>query len=186
MNFLLTHISRKVGSRITAAMASVSAVIMMILILSVIELGTIANPVPVQAQKLSSPLPPTMKDIFKVIVTLIGVNKTSGDIVSFVNVDGMTQVKTFNAAKIMPVRGSDDGTLELFFSFPNAIIKTGAEFRACTIILKDLRMSCEKGQNSLALRPEFVDMYLNSAKRIKVPSLSSPTEKVAAGKIKST
>jgi hypothetical protein len=29
-------------------------------------------------------------------------------------------------------------------------------------------MSCEKGQNSPALRPEFVDMYLSSAKPVKI------------------
>ena len=174
MNLLIATIAR----RKAAAAALVSGILTMILTLSVIEGGGIANPIPVQAQKPSSPT--KIKDVFKVIVTLIGVNKTSGDIVSFVNIDDMTQVKTFNAAKLMPVRGSND-TLALFFSFPNTTINTGAEFRACTIILKDLRMSCEKGQNSPGLRPEFVDMYLNSAKPIKIPSSSidkQNTEKV--------
>jgi hypothetical protein len=142
----------------------------MILTLSLTVSG-IANSV--QAQE---PSPATKtKDIFKVIVTLFGLNKTSGDIVSFVNVDGTTQVKTFNAAKLIPLRGNN-GTLDIVFTFPNATINTGAKFRACTMIVKDLRMSCEKGQNSPALRPEFVDIYLSSAKSIKKSS-SSPVDK---------
>ena len=96
----------------------------MILMLSFI-VGGIANSV--QAQ---TPSPATKtKDIFKVIVTLIGLNKTTGDIVSFVNVDGITQVKSFNAAKLISIRGNN-GPPEILFSFPNATINSGAKFRS--------------------------------------------------------
>jgi hypothetical protein len=163
MNVLISPI---ITTKRKTALILVTGMLMMILMLSFI-VGGIANLV--QAQK---PSPPTKtKGIFKVIVTLIGLNKTSGDIVSFVNVDGITQVKTFNAAKLVPMRGNN-GTLELLFTFPNATINTGAKFRACTMLVKDLRMSCEKGQNSPALRPEFVDIYLSSAKSIKLSSSS--------------
>ena len=74
------------------------------------------------------------------------------------------------------MRGNN-GTLEILFTFPNATINTGAKFRACTMLVKDLRMSCEKGQNSPALRPEFVDIYLSSAKSIKMSSSSSSVDK---------
>ena len=163
MNVLISPI---ITTKRKTVLILVTGMLMMILMLSFI-VGGIANLV--QAQK---PSPPTKtKDIFKVIVTLIGLNKTSGDIVSFVNVDGITQVKTFNAAKLVPMRGNN-GTLEILFTFPNATINTGAKFRACTMLVKDLRMSCEKGQNSPALRPEFVDIYLSSAKSIKLSSSS--------------
>jgi hypothetical protein len=169
MNFLLTPI---ITTRRKTVLVLVTGMLMMVLMLSFI-VGGIANSV--QAQK---PSPPTKtKDIFKVIVTLIGLNKTSGDIVSFVNVGGITQVKTFNAAKLVPMRGNN-GTLEILFTFPNATINTGAKFRACTMLVKDLRMSCEKGQNSPALRPEFVDIYLSSAKSIKMSSSSSVDKKL--------
>jgi hypothetical protein len=164
MNVLISPI---ITTKRKTVLILVTGMLMMILMLSFI-VGGIANFV--QAQK---PSPPTKtKDIFKVIVTLIGLNKTSGDIVSFVNVDGITQVKTFNAAKLVPMRGNN-GTLEILFTFPNATINTGAKFRACTMLVKDLRMSCEKGQNSPALRPEFVDIYLSSAKSIKLSSSSA-------------
>ena len=140
-----------------------------------------------EAQKPSSSAA-KMKDTFKVIVTLFGVDETAGDIVSFVNVDDITKVKTFNAAELIPTHGNN-GTLALLFAFANTTIKSGAEFRACTMILKDLRMSCENGQNSPALRPEFVDMYLNSAKPVKisVDKESSSQQKVGgSGNVKST
>ena len=169
MNVLISPI---ITTKRKTVLILVTGMLMMILMLSFI-VGGIANFV--QAQK---PSPPTKtKDIFKVIVTLIGLNKTSGDIVSFVNVDGITQVKTFNAAKLVPMRGNN-GTLEILFTFPNATINTGAKFRACTMLVKDLRMSCEKGQNSPALRPEFVDIYLSSAKSIKLSSSSSVDKKL--------
>ena len=168
MNVLISSV---ITTKRKPVLILVTGMLMMILMLSFI-VGGIANLV--QAQK---PSPPTKtKDIFKVIVTLIGLNKTSGDIVSFVNVDGITQVKTFNAAKLVPMRGNN-GTLEILFTFPNATINTGAKFRACTMLVKDLRMSCEKGQNSPASRPEFVDIYLSSAKSIKMSSSSSSVDK---------
>jgi hypothetical protein len=157
-------------TRRKTALILVTGMLTMILMLSFI-VGGIANSV--QAQK---PSPATKtKDIFKVIVTLIGVNKTSGDIVSFVNVGGITQVKTFNAAKLISIRGTT-GPPEILFSFPNATINSGAKFKACTMIVKDLLMSCANGQNSVALRPENVDMNLSHAKPIKTSS-SSPVHK---------
>jgi hypothetical protein len=157
-------------TRRKTALILVTGMLTMILMLSFI-VGGIANSV--QAQ---TPSPPTTtKDIFKVIVTLIGLNKTTGDIVSFVNVDGITQVKSFNAAKLISIRGNN-GPPGILFSFPNATINSGAKFRACTMIVKDLLMSCEKGRNSVALRPEFVDMDLSSAKSIKLSS-PSPVDK---------
>src|SRR5919109_3352512 len=39
------------------------------------------------------------KDVFKVIVTLFGVKPTTGNIVTFVTIDNMSNVKAFDAAK---------------------------------------------------------------------------------------
>ena len=184
MNFSVTTTKRKMTAR-----ALLTAMLIMITV-SLIIGSAIANPIQsAAAQKSSSHTPADKtKDTFKVIVTLFGVEETAGDIVSFVNVNDITKVKAFNAAELIPTRGNN-GTLDLLFSFANTTIKSGAEFRACTMILKDLRMSCEKGQNSPALRPEFVDMYLNSAKPVKisVDKESSSQQKVGgSGNVKST
>jgi hypothetical protein len=183
MNFSITTTTRKMTTG-----ALVTAMLIMITISLVIG-SAIANTIQsAAAQKSSSHASAEkMKDTFKVIVTLFGVDETAGDIVSFVNVDDITKVKSFNAAELIPTRGNN-GTLALLFSFANTTIKTGAEFRACTMVLKDLRMSCEKGQNSPALRPEFVDMYLNSAKPVKisVDKENSSQQKVGGSNVKPT
>jgi hypothetical protein len=131
------------------------------------------------------------KDVFKVIVTLFGVEPTTGNIVTFVTIDNMSNVKAFDAAKyyipidttgpsnyaVNATHGSSNGIegsgiVELNLAFPNATsIKSGDEFRACSIVLKDLRMVCETGMNTPALRAENVDMHLDTAQFLKVEDM---------------
>jgi hypothetical protein len=135
------------------------------------------------------------EDVFKVIVTLFGVEPTTGNIVTFVTIDNMSKVKAFDAAKyyipmdttessnhaINATRGSSNGIegsgiVELNLAFPNATsIKSGDEFRVCSMVLKDLRMTCETGMNTPALRAENVDMYLDSAQFLKVEDMEGKT-----------
>jgi hypothetical protein len=131
------------------------------------------------------------EDVFKVIVTLFGVEPTTGNIVTFVTIDNMSNVKAFDAAKyyipidttessdntINATHGSSNGIegsgiVELNLAFPNATsIKSGDEFRACSIVVKDLRMVCETGVNTPALRAENVDMHLDTAQFLKVEDM---------------
>ena len=136
------------------------------------------------------------EDVFKVIVTLFGVEPTTGNIVTFVTIDNMSKVKAFDAAKyyipidtttasynstINAVHGSSNGVegsgiIELNLAFPNATsIKSGDEFRVCSMVLKDLRMICETGVNTPALRAENVDMYLDTAQFLKVEDMEGQT-----------
>jgi hypothetical protein len=135
------------------------------------------------------------KDVFKVIVTLFGVEPTTGNIVTFVTIDNMSNVKAFDTAKyyipiyttessnhtINAIHGSSNniegsGIVELNLAFPNATsIKSGDEFRACSIVLKDLRMVCETGVNTPALRAENVDMHLDTAQFLKVEDMEGKT-----------
>ena len=135
------------------------------------------------------------EDVFKVIVTLFGVEPTTGNIVTFVTIDNMSNVKAFDAAKyyipidttessnntINATHGSSNGIegsgiVELNLAFPNATsIKSGDEFRVCSMVLKDLRMTCETGTNTAALRAENVDMYLDSAQFLKVEDMEGKT-----------
>jgi hypothetical protein len=134
------------------------------------------------------------EDVFKVIVTLFGVEPATGNIVTFVTINNMSKVKAFDAAKyyipidttessnpsnhaINATHGSSNGIegsgiVELNLAFPNATsIKSGDEFRVCSMVLKDLRMTCETGTNTAALRAENVDMYLDSAQFLKVEDM---------------
>ena len=131
------------------------------------------------------------EDVFKVIVTLFGVEPTTGNIVTFVTIDNMSNVKAFDAAKyyipidttessnntINATHGSSNGIegsgiVELNLAFPNATsIKSGDEYRACSIVVKDLRMVCETGVNTPALRAENVDMHMDTAQSLKVEDM---------------
>jgi hypothetical protein len=135
------------------------------------------------------------EDVFKVIVTLFGVEPTSGNIVSFVNIGNISKVKAFDAAKYyIPMEetatgknsynitsaamlGSSNnversGIIELYYAFPNATsIKSGDEFRVCSMVVNDLRMICDTGVNTPALRAENVDMYLDTAQSLKVEDM---------------
>jgi hypothetical protein len=135
------------------------------------------------------------EDVFKVIVTLFGVEPATGNIVTFVTIDNMSKVKAFDAAKyyipidttessnntINATHGSSNGIegsgiVELNLAFPNATsIKSGDEFRVCSMVLKDLRMTCETGTNTAALRAENIDMYLDSAQFLKVEDMEGKT-----------
>ena len=58
------------------------------------------------------------EDIFKVIVTLFGVEPTTGNIVTFVTIDNMSKVKAFDAAKYyIPI----DATTASYNSTINAV-----------------------------------------------------------------
>ena len=65
----------------------------------------------------------------------------------------------------------NDGLVEFYYAFPNATIKNGDESRVCSIVLKDLRMVCQKNLNIPALRADSVDMYLDKAQFLKVEDM---------------
>lgn len=135
------------------------------------------------------------EDVFKVIVTLFGVEPTTGNIVSFVNIGNISKVKAFDAAKYyIPMEETATGTngynitsaamlgssnnversgiIELYYAFPNnTSIKSGDEFKVCSMVVKDLRMICDTGVNTPALRAENVDMHLDTAQSLKVEDM---------------
>jgi hypothetical protein len=45
-------------------------------------------------------------------------------------------------------------------------VNAGAEYRACVLTTTDLEPICSTGNNSPALRPEFVDLSLNRTSEI--------------------
>jgi hypothetical protein len=114
------------------------------------------------AQKTISP-ETVKKDIFKVIMTVQGLNHNTGDIVTIVSVNGESRVKLFDDSKTYVHSVKADGTgglIEYVATFPNTTVKSGDVYKACALIIKDSNLICETGNNSPALRPEFKDLYL--------------------------
>jgi hypothetical protein len=116
------------------------------------------------------------KDIFKVILTIFGVDKSRGDVVAIVAVNNgeASKVKflkinaflapsnltTLSPSTINPAAGSD--IIEYVATFPNVTVDAGEEYKACVLPVKDLELTCKIGNNSPASRPEFVDLSLNA------------------------
>ena len=107
------------------------------------------------------------KDIFKVIMTVQGLDHNTGDVVTIVSVNGESRVKLFDDSKTYIHSIKTDGTggiIEYVATFPNMTVKNGDVYKACVLTIKDSNLICETGTNSPALRPEFKDLYLQEEK----------------------
>jgi hypothetical protein len=104
-------------------------------------------------------------DVFKVIMTIFGVDKSIGDVVGIVTSNGVAKVKLLDAEApyVIPINSSEGGgnIIEYVATFPNVTVNIGDEYEACVLPVNDLRLICTSGQNSPAARPEFVDISLN-------------------------
>src|SRR5215207_10229969 len=119
--------------------------------------------------EINPPLAETGKgtDVFKVIMTIFGVDESKGDIVAIVTAkDELAKVKLFDASgpEVVPLNASEGGghLIEYVATFPNLAVNSGDEYKACVATVKDLELTCKSGNNSPAARPEFVDLSLNA------------------------
>lgn len=107
-------------------------------------------------------------DIFKVIMTIFGVDESNGDVIAIVTAkDEAARVKLFDAIgpEVVPLNASEGGghLIEYVATFPNLTINSGEGYKACISTVKDLELICKTGNNSPASRPEFVDLSLNAS-----------------------
>jgi hypothetical protein len=107
-------------------------------------------------------------DIFKVIMTIFGVNESNGDVIAIVTAKNeAARVKLFDALgpEVVPLNASEGGghLIEYVATFPNLTINPGEGYKACISTVKDLKLNCKTGNNSPASRPEFVDLSLNAS-----------------------
>lgn len=120
-------------------------------------------------------------DIFKVIMSIFGVDESKGDIVAIVTVNNQeTKVKFFDATgpSVIPINASEGGghIVEYVATFPNFTVNSGDEYKACVLTVKDLDLKCGTGHNSPASRPEFIDINLDEV-------TTSETEEETIGNI---
>ena len=103
------------------------------------------------------------KDIFKIIITIFGVDKSKGDVVAIVTVNSgeASKVKFLDTEVLQTSnRAAEAGIIEYVTTFPNITVNAGAEYKACVSTTKDLELICKTGNNSPASRPEIVDLSL--------------------------
>lgn len=119
-------------------------------------------------------------DVFRVIMTIFGADKSKGDIVAIVTVNNgeASKVKFLDTGTLSgstlatstpsttnPAAGL--GIIEYVATFPNVTVNAGDEYNACVMTTKDLDPICTAGNNSPANRPEFVDLSLNATSEIE-------------------
>ncbi len=120
-------------------------------------------------------------DIFKVIMTIFGADKSKGDVVAIVTVNSgeaskvkfldtdllltSSDLTTSTPSTTNPAAGS--GIIEYVATFPNVTVNAGDEYKACVLTTKDLEPICTAGNNSPAHRPEFVDLSLNAIDEVE-------------------
>ena len=108
-------------------------------------------------------------DIFRVIMTIFGIDKSKGDVIAIVTANNgeASKVKFLDseAPYVIPLNSSGSTgshLVEYVATFPNVTVNAGDVYKACVLTTKDLNMVCNTGQNSPASRPEFVDISLNA------------------------
>lgn len=147
------------------------------LFISIVNIPIAKNPIQAQGG--------TAAEIFRVIMTIFGVDKSKGDVIAIVTVnDGEeSRVKLFksetfpslssNLSSMSPLvtttTAASSGIVEYVATFPNTTVDSGQEYQACVIATKNLDLICKTGFNSPAARPEFVDLSLNMASIAREP-----------------
>jgi hypothetical protein len=153
-------------NRVTTKPLKLDAVIVVMVIITISQ-GILINSANAETGKGT--------DIFRVIMTVFGVENTKGDVVAIVTVnDGeASRVKFLETEAFKPVSSnltsltmtprpdSNAGILEYVATFPNITVNSGAEYKACVTTTKDLELLCKTGHNSPASRPEFIDINLD-------------------------
>jgi hypothetical protein len=114
-------------------------------------------------------------DIFKVIMTIFGVENSKGDVIAIVTTNNgeVSKVKFLDTDAFKPVSSNlsslvstpnpagNAGIVEYVATFPNVTVNSGVEYKACVLTTKDLELLCKTGHNSPASRPEFIDINLD-------------------------
>lgn len=109
-------------------------------------------------------------DVFKVIMTIFGINEPDDDVVAIVSVkDGEgSRVKFLdaNGPYVVPLNSTEGETnnfIEYVATFPNVTVNVGDQYQACVLTIKGLHMICNESQNSPASRPEIIDIDINNS-----------------------
>jgi hypothetical protein len=117
-------------------------------------------------------------DVFRVIMTIFGVDRSKGDMAAIVTVNNgeASRVKFLDAEAPYVVSmanpntpGAEGGLIEYIATFPNVTVNAGDEYKACVLPLRNLNSEsiiCTTGHNSPAARPEFVDISLNATREV--------------------
>jgi hypothetical protein len=103
---------------------------------------------------------------FVVIFSLAGVDSDTNFVVNWVTANNITRSAYYNATEVDLMDPTpNDGFIDASVILPNGTLQVGDEYTACSLILKDANITCEKGFNAPTNRAEFVDVLVPSLDR---------------------
>jgi hypothetical protein len=106
----------------------------------------------------------------EVVVSVFGVTKPSGTIVTFVTVKNGSQNVTKgvvdDAMTLDKKDGRVDGVAQMFFRIGNATMTLGSEIKACAIVIKDLSIVCGTAHKAPDPRTD-IQLDIGSAANLK-------------------
>jgi hypothetical protein len=107
-------------------------------------------PIMVHAQETE-----TTDQPFVVVFTMSGVDNNTGFVTHWVTANNVTNAMFYNASEMDLTDKLHDGFIEPGVSLPNGTIQVGDIYKACTMILKQIYLTCDTGFNAPTNRPEF-------------------------------
>jgi hypothetical protein len=103
---------------------------------------------------------------FVVVFTMAGVDNSTDFVANWVTVNNVTRGTYSNLSEIdLMDTHPNDGFVETSVLLPNGTLQIGDEYTACSVILKDAYLTCEKGFNAPTNRAEFVDVSITPSQR---------------------
>jgi hypothetical protein len=133
----------------------------LVLLMLVIVSVTTMNINPTYAQREE-----TEDNPFVVIFSMAGVDGDTGHVVNWVTANNITRSVYYNATEVdLMDPNPNDGFVDASVIPPNGTLQVGDEYTACSLILKDAHLTCDKGFNAPTNRAEFVEVLIPESGR---------------------
>ena len=135
-----------------------------IFIFSAAELGTQGA----SAQKIITGKQDEVKSTeqqLTIAVTVFGINQQTGNVLTFIDFNNLVKASYYNASSTdLKDKGAKDGIVQVYLQLPIKKLIPGSEFSACTLVLRDQQLVCQKGHISPYQSTSFTDLVINNTK----------------------
>jgi hypothetical protein len=101
-------------------------------------------------------------NIIRVAATLFGIDNRTGTVITFVTVKNMTKAIVSNVSALALKNPSTNGAVVVSLGFPHNIAIAGDQIRACSILVKNLKIFCSAAKIPfMQTNVIFVQLFLN-------------------------
>ena len=101
-------------------------------------------------------------NIIRVAATLFGIDNRTGTVITFVTVKNMTKAIVSNVSALALKNPSTNGAAVVSLGFPHNIAIAGDQIRACSILVKNLKIFCSAAKIPfMQTNVIFVQLFLN-------------------------